>query len=173
MAGEPHGDEAANFARERLMQREVEVDIANVDRIGAFLGNVYLTAGSGERTDVSSLLLSTEHGYLHESFDSARDRGGARYVSVEREAREVKRGVWLDYVEQVAVGFQVVTAAMRPKSRQQHGTRQTNPARKPEKPRKTDSKCQTIGQRTIVVFKQYGQHALQYQFGGKVHWRIG
>lgn len=99
IAGEPHGDEAADFAREQLMQREVEVDIQNVDRVGAFLGNLFLLSTSGERTDVSSLLLTSGHGYLHESFDASRDRGGARYISAEREAREAKRGAWSDYEE--------------------------------------------------------------------------
>lgn len=97
--GEPHGDEAADFARECIMQREVEVDIQNVDRIGAFLGNLTLLSSSGERTDVSALLLQTGHGYIHESFDPSRDRGGSRYISIEKESREAERGVWLDYVE--------------------------------------------------------------------------
>lgn len=102
VAGEPHGDEAAEFARERFMQRDVEVEIASVDRVGAFLGNMVIVSPSGERTDISELLLSTGHGYLHESFDASRDRGGPRYSMVEREAREAKRGLWVDYVEPIS-----------------------------------------------------------------------
>lgn len=98
--GEPHGDEAADFARERFMQREVEVEVMSVDRVGAFLGNMVVVSPSGERTDVSELLLSTGHGFIHESFDASRDRGGSRYAALEREARDSKKGLWVDYVEQ-------------------------------------------------------------------------
>lgn len=101
-AGEPHGDEAADFARESFMQRDVEVEIHNVDRIGAFLGNIHVISPSGEKTDVSSTVLSHGHGYLHESFDPSRDQSGSRYVSIEKVAREAKKGVWSDYVEPTA-----------------------------------------------------------------------
>lgn len=97
--GEPHGDEAANFARENFMQRDVEVEVSNVDRVGAFLGNMYVISGSGERVDVSSTILSHGHGYLHESFDPSRDPRGSKYVSAENAARTDKKGVWSDYVE--------------------------------------------------------------------------
>lgn len=97
--GEPHGDDAADFAREHMMQRDVEVEVQNVDRVGAFLGNLYSLSSSGERTDVSEMLLSAGHGYIHESFDTSRDRAGSRYLAVEKGAREAKRGVWFDYVE--------------------------------------------------------------------------
>lgn len=98
--GEPHGDEAADFARERFMQRDVEVEVVSVDRVGAFLGNMVVLSPSGERTDVSELLLATGHGYIHESFDVSRDRGGSRYGALEREARDSKKGLWVDYVQQ-------------------------------------------------------------------------
>lgn len=101
--GEPHGDESAEFARERFMQRDVEVEISNVDRVGAFLGNLWAISGSGEKTDVSHELLANGHGYLHESFDPSSDRGGSRYLAVEKEAKEAKRGVWSDYVEAAPV----------------------------------------------------------------------
>lgn len=110
VAGEPHGDESLDFARERIMQREVEVDISNVDRVGAFLGNITILGAAGgggggsggtnaEKVDVSSLLLSSGHGYLHESFDPSRDRLGPSYTELEKKSREAKRGLWVDYVE--------------------------------------------------------------------------
>jgi staphylococcal nuclease domain-containing protein 1 len=41
--GEPFGDEAFAYTRENFMQREVEVEIDNVDKGGTFLGSVWLT----------------------------------------------------------------------------------------------------------------------------------
>lgn len=102
-AGEPHGDEAADFAKENFMQRDVEVEVHNVDRVGAFLGNIHTISPSGERTDVSATILSHGHGYLHESFDPSRDLSGSKYVSIERTAKEAKKGVWSDYVEPTSV----------------------------------------------------------------------
>lgn len=100
-AGEPHGDEALNFMKERVMQRDVEVEISNVDRVGAFLGNVWLlnAGGSEQKSDISEVLLKSGFGYLHESFDASRDRLGSRYSEIEKDSRAGMRGVWLDYVE--------------------------------------------------------------------------
>lgn len=99
VSGEPHGDEAADFARENIMQRDVEVVVNNVDRIGAFLGNISVMNPSGEKTDVSAMLLSNGFGYMHESFDSSRDPSGSSYVALQKEAKEAKKGGWVDYVE--------------------------------------------------------------------------
>lgn len=113
--GEPHGDEAADFAKEHIMQRDVEVDVHNVDRMGAFLGNIYLITPSGEKTDVSSMILSHGHGYLHESFDPSRDPSGSRYLAIEKAAKEAKKGVWSDYVEPVAVDRSVAQSPNAPR----------------------------------------------------------
>ncbi|PXF46756.1 Ribonuclease TUDOR 2 [Gracilariopsis chorda] len=100
VAGEPHGDEALDFARDHIMQRDVEVEVVNVDRVGAFIGNMQLISPSGEKTDVSSLLLEHGHGYIHPSFDPSRDPFGNVYGTIEKRAREAKKGLWRDYVEQ-------------------------------------------------------------------------
>lgn len=44
-AGEPFGREAVAFSREKLMQRNVEVRVVDMDRNGVALG--YLFVGSG------------------------------------------------------------------------------------------------------------------------------
>ncbi|KAI0567823.1 ribonucleate (deoxynucleate) 3'-nucleotidohydrolase [Gracilaria domingensis] len=101
-AGEPHGDEAIDFARDHIMQREVEVDVSNVDRIGAFIGNMHVISPSGEKTDVSTLLLEHGYGYIHESFDPSRDPSGRLYSGIEKRAKDGKKGLWKDYVEHSA-----------------------------------------------------------------------
>lgn len=97
--GEAHGDEAADFAREMFMQRDVLVEVNNVDRVGAFLGNMYVISPSGEKVDASASLLSLGHGYLHESFDSSRDPAGSKYAIIEKDAKDAQKGLWKDYVE--------------------------------------------------------------------------
>ncbi|CAN8073395.1 unnamed protein product [Agarophyton chilense] len=98
--GEPHGDEAIDFARDNIMQREVEVEISNVDRVGAFIGNMHIVSPSGDKTDVSALLLEHGLGYIHESFDPSRDPSGRLYGSIEKRAKDGEKGLWKDYVEQ-------------------------------------------------------------------------
>jgi staphylococcal nuclease domain-containing protein 1 len=95
---EPHGDEALSFARAAFMQRDVEVVIAAVDKVGAFLGNVYIVNSKGEKTDVSKTLLDAGMGYLHESFDP-RETGGGPLKIAEANARGGKVGLWKDYEE--------------------------------------------------------------------------
>lgn len=100
---EPHGDEALLFARSEFVQRDVDVTLSAVDRIGAFLGSVFLVNSKGEKTDVSKMLLASGMGYLHESFD-VREPGGSGLQQVEAEARTGKLGLWKDYKEpEVAV----------------------------------------------------------------------
>lgn len=101
--GEPHGDEAAMYAREHFMQRNVEIDVAAVDRVGAFLGSMSLISRSGtgqiKRSDVSADLLQLGFGYLHESYPIDRDPAASKYLSAQSDAKEAKRGLWKDYVE--------------------------------------------------------------------------
>lgn len=101
--GEPHGDAAAMYAREHFMQRNVEVEVSACDRVGAFLGNLYVvgrTGGAGvKRENISQTLLELGHGYVHESFQIDRDPMGAKYMSVQNIAKEAKLGLWKTYVE--------------------------------------------------------------------------
>lgn len=100
-AAEPHGDQALAFAREKFLQRDVDVFITSVDRIGAFLGNMGLRGShKGINADISHALIESGHGYLHESFDPRREAGGTQLISAEKTARESKKGVWIDYVEE-------------------------------------------------------------------------
>lgn len=101
--GEPYGDEAAMYAREHFMQRNVEIDVAAVDRVGAFLGSMSLITRTGngqiKRSDVSADLLQLGFGYIHESYPIDRDPLASRYMSCQSDAKEAKRGLWKDYVE--------------------------------------------------------------------------
>ncbi len=112
--GEPHGDVAAMYAREHFNQRNVEVEIVAVDRVGAFLGNCYLisrtSTGGVKREDMSEALLELGHGYIHESFPVDRESSGSRYLRAQSAAKEAKRGLWLTYVEPTP------TAGQEPKS---------------------------------------------------------
>lgn len=112
--GEPHGDAAAMYARENFMQRNVEIDVFAVDRVGVFLGNMYLLnrAGGGavKREDVSVSLLELGHGYIHESFPIDREAGASRYVNAQSNAKDAKRGLWKDWVEPTVTESTAVSA---------------------------------------------------------------
>lgn len=40
--GEPFGDEALQFTRDRVMQREVEISVVGTDKVGGFIGWLWI-----------------------------------------------------------------------------------------------------------------------------------
>lgn len=54
--GEPFGREAVAFSREKLMQRNVEVRVVDMDKNGVALGFLYVGTGSQRRNYATDLL---------------------------------------------------------------------------------------------------------------------
>mmetsp|Transcript_28764 Transcript_28764/g.37765 ORF Transcript_28764/g.37765 Transcript_28764/m.37765 type:complete len:904 (+) Transcript_28764:127-2838(+) len=91
--GDAFGDEAKNFSRLKLMQRNVEIDVVDMDRNGVALGTLFI--GSGEqRHDYAMDLLEAGLAKLD---DRALERmGGAAYAFEAKQdvARTNKIGIW-------------------------------------------------------------------------------
>lgn len=73
------------------MQRDVEIDVEGIDKIGGFIGTLYIN-----RENFAKLLLeeglATVHAY------SAEQSGNANELFVaEEKAKEAKKGIWHDY----------------------------------------------------------------------------
>ncbi|KAF8460328.1 hypothetical protein BDZ91DRAFT_739571 [Kalaharituber pfeilii] len=88
---EPFGQEALDFVSRKCMQRDVEVDIEAIDRVGGFIGAMYI--GS---QNVAKLLveegLATVHAY------SAEQGGYANELfAAENKAKASKKGLWQNY----------------------------------------------------------------------------
>lgn len=88
---EPFGQEAHDFAVRRCMQRDVEIDIETTDKVGGFIGTLYVN-----RENFAKLLLleglATVHAY------SAEQSGNATELfAAEEKAKDGRKGIWHDY----------------------------------------------------------------------------
>lgn len=88
---EPFGQEAHDFANRRCMQRDVEIDVETIDKVGGFIGSLYVN-----RENFTRLLL--EEGLASVHAYSAEQSGHAlEYFAAENKAKEARKGMWHDW----------------------------------------------------------------------------
>jgi staphylococcal nuclease domain-containing protein 1 len=89
--GEPFGQEAHDFAVRRCMQRDVEIDVENLDSKGGFIGTLYINRESFAKLLVEEGLASV-HAY------SAEQSGNSNELfAAEKKAKEARKGMWHDW----------------------------------------------------------------------------
>ncbi|KAK9813035.1 hypothetical protein WJX72_007851 [[Myrmecia] bisecta] len=98
---EPYWEEAYNFTRQQVLQRDVEVEVETMDRGGTFLGTLRLSAG-GKPLGLGAALLEAGLAKLHPNFDPDRVPGGRELAAAEAKARNARLKVWENYVAPVA-----------------------------------------------------------------------
>lgn len=91
---EPFSDEAIALMRRRIMQRDVEIEIENVDRTGTFLGSLWES-----RTNMAVVLLEAGLARLQTSFGIDRIPDAHLLEQAEQSARKKKLKIWENYVE--------------------------------------------------------------------------
>lgn len=103
---QPYGNEALAFTKGLCFQREVEVEIENIDRSGAFLGSLYLT----DKRSLGAALL--REGYARR-VGAAADRSahGEELFAAEAEAKVSNLRVWENYSEEEAAAAVAAEAA--------------------------------------------------------------
>ncbi|KAL3422368.1 tudor domain-containing protein [Phlyctema vagabunda] len=88
---EPYGQEAHDLAAKRLTQRDVLIDVHNVDKVGGFIGELHIGGESFAKVLVEQGL-ATVHGY------SAEQSGNANELyAAEKRAKEARRNIWTDW----------------------------------------------------------------------------
>ncbi len=88
---EPFGQEAHDFANRRCMQRDVEIDVENTDKVGGFIGTLYVN-----RENFAKLLV--EEGLASVHAHSAEQSGNANELfAAEKKAKEGRKGMWHDW----------------------------------------------------------------------------
>ncbi|OCH88265.1 transcription factor [Obba rivulosa] len=92
---EPFGQEAFDFATRRFMQRDVEVEVHDVDKSGGFIGALYLNKTENAAVTLVREGLATVHSYSADNLPWAQ-----QLYNVEAEAKREKRNVWKDYDEE-------------------------------------------------------------------------
>lgn len=89
--GEPFGNEALDLANKRCNQRDVEVDIHDTDKIGGFIGDLYVG-----RESFAKILVEEGFASVHQY--SAEKSGNATELNAaERKAKEGRKGIWQDW----------------------------------------------------------------------------
>ncbi|KAL2370752.1 hypothetical protein RJ035_001696 [Blastomyces gilchristii] len=87
-SGEPFGQEAHDFAYRRCMQRDVEIDVETIDKVGGFIGSLYINRESFAKILVEEGL-ATVHAYSAEQGGHA-----AELFAAEKKAKEARKGLW-------------------------------------------------------------------------------
>lgn len=89
--GEPFGKEALDLANRRCNQRDCEVNIHDMDKVGGFIGELYINRENFAKVLVEEGLASV-HAYSAEKSGNA-----GELFPAEKRAKEGKKGLWHDY----------------------------------------------------------------------------
>ncbi|KAJ5649610.1 uncharacterized protein N7484_003333 [Penicillium longicatenatum] len=90
-AGEPFGQEAHDLANRRCMQRDVEIDVETIDKVGGFIGTLYVNKENFTKVLLEEGL-ATVHAYSAEQSGHATE-----YFAAEQRAKDARKGLWHDY----------------------------------------------------------------------------
>ncbi|KAG5983179.1 hypothetical protein E4U55_000615 [Claviceps digitariae] len=89
--GEPFGKEALDLANRRCNQRDCEVDIHDMDKVGGFIGALYMNRENFAKVLVEEGLASV-HAYSAEKSGNATE-----LFAAEKKAKDARKGLWHDY----------------------------------------------------------------------------
>ncbi|KAK4137099.1 hypothetical protein BT67DRAFT_373469 [Trichocladium antarcticum] len=89
--GEPFGNEALDLANRRCNQRDCEIDVHDIDKVGGFIGDLYVNRESFAKILVEEGLASV-HKYSAEKSGNA-----AELLAAEQRAKEGRKGLWHDW----------------------------------------------------------------------------
>jgi staphylococcal nuclease domain-containing protein 1 len=104
--GEPYGNEAAEFATRRYMQRDIEFEVDTVDKSGGFIGSLYLNKTENAAIALVKEGLATVHPFSAEGLSWAQ-----QLYDAEAEAKQAKRNIWSEYDEEAEKAAAAVEAS--------------------------------------------------------------
>ncbi|KAI0388924.1 putative transcription factor [Xylariaceae sp. FL0594] len=90
-SGEPFGQEALELANRRCNQRDCEIDVHDIDKVGGFIGDLYIN-----RESFAKILVEEGLAKVHQY--SAEKAGNAtELLAAEQKAKEGRKGLWYDW----------------------------------------------------------------------------
>ncbi|KAG1734762.1 uncharacterized protein EDB91DRAFT_1146762 [Suillus paluster] len=101
---EPFGQEAADFATRRYMQRDVEFEVDTVDKSGGFIGTLWLKSENAAISLVKEGL-ATVHSFSADSLSWS-----TQLYAAEAEAKQAQRNLWENYDEEAEKAAQAPAA---------------------------------------------------------------
>lgn len=88
---EPFGAEAHELAFKRLNQRDVQIDVEDNDKVGGFIGRIYINGENFARILLEEGLASVR-GYAAEKSGNAQE-----LFAAEKKAKDARTGLWHNY----------------------------------------------------------------------------
>jgi staphylococcal nuclease domain-containing protein 1 len=86
--GEPFGQEAHDFANKRCLQRDVEIDVEDTDKVGGFIGTLYVN-----RENFAKLLVEEGLASVH-AYSAEKTGNAAELFAAEQKAKDGRKGMW-------------------------------------------------------------------------------
>ncbi|CAH1187308.1 unnamed protein product [Phyllotreta striolata] len=91
-AGEPYGDEALQFTKEKCMQRDVSIQVDTHDKAGNFIGWLWVD-------NVNMSVALAKEGFASVHFMGEKSQYGSMLKGAEDQAKAAKLRIWKEYVE--------------------------------------------------------------------------
>ncbi|KAG6030538.1 hypothetical protein E4U41_007801 [Claviceps citrina] len=89
--GEPFGKEALELANRRCNQRDCEVDIHDMDKVGGFIGALYVN-----RENFAKVLVEEGLASVH-AYSAEKSGNSTELFAAEKKAKDARKGLWHDY----------------------------------------------------------------------------
>ncbi|KAG5926598.1 hypothetical protein E4U42_003133 [Claviceps africana] len=89
--GEPYGKEALDLANRRCNQRDCEIDIHDMDKVGGFIGSLYMN-----RENFAKVLVEEGLASVH-AYSAEKSGNSAELFAAENKAKDARKGLWHDY----------------------------------------------------------------------------
>ena len=123
---EPFGQEAHDFANRRCLQRDVEIDVEATDKVGGFIGTLYVN-----RENFAKLLLEEGLASVH-AYSAEQSAHGPELFAAEDRAKKAKKGMWHDYDPSITDGMDDLSLTNTTQQQHSNGTT-TAPSEPPRK----------------------------------------
>lgn len=168
---EPFGKEAHDFAVQHVLQRDVDIEIVSLDKVGGFIGSLFLNGPSGKQ-DFAQLLVEAGLASVH-LYSAEATPSGPKLLAAEKRAQEQKIGMWHDYQPEEAAAIESIGAAEGgPSAVGSNGHSGNGPARSAATGAWGSSATQAIAARTdyrdVVISDVRGDGSADKPFGFSV-----
>ncbi|KAJ3071234.1 hypothetical protein HDU98_005647 [Podochytrium sp. JEL0797] len=91
---EPFGQEALDLASRRALQRDVDVSIEGIDKVGGFIGTLYIPhAGTTHKENFAIVLLESGFATIHD-YSASQSPQAAQLHAAEKQAQDKRVGIW-------------------------------------------------------------------------------
>ncbi|CAH1757498.1 4726_t:CDS:10 [Entrophospora sp. SA101] len=86
---DPFAQEALDFATKKVLQRDVEIDVENIDKVGSFLGTLWFNKNDNFSVNLLEEGLATVHEY-----SADQSRHSQSLYNAEKIAKQAKKNIW-------------------------------------------------------------------------------